>query len=71
MRVSEPKSELIGRFWLSKRPIQAGKNDSWCRTWIDSSRREIRRVSLGTADFREATEALTRWVAERSEEEKI
>lgn len=47
----------LGDFWLSEDP----KSGFWCRTWFDRSKRQTRRVSLGTQDFHEAKEALDEW----------
>lgn len=49
----------IGDYWLSKRP----GSQQWCRTWYDSNSRQTKRHSLGTADIREAREALALWFA--------
>lgn len=49
----------IGDYWLSKRP----GSQQWCRTWYDSNTRQTKRHSLGTADIREAREALALWFA--------
>jgi integrase len=49
----------IGDYWLSKRP---GSNQ-WCRTWYCRDTRQTKRHSLGTADIREAREALAVWFA--------
>lgn len=47
----------LGEFYLSKR----GNSPAWCRTWFDSDTRQTRRISLGTADFEQAKQALTDW----------
>jgi hypothetical protein len=61
---SQPKPGQIGAYWLSKKPGRDGTTDAWCRTWYDSGKRQTCRVSLGTADFHEASLALASWVVE-------
>jgi hypothetical protein len=52
----------IGKYWLSKKPRQDRVDRSWCRTWYDEGKRQTCRVSLGTADFQEASLRLAAWV---------
>ena len=60
----QPKPGQIGNYWLSRKPGRDGANDAWCRTWYDERSRQTRRVSLGTADFQEASIALANWVVD-------
>src|SRR6185295_20020568 len=59
---SAPKPGQIGDYWISKKPGRDGRGDAWCRTWYDHGKRQTRRVSLGTADFHEASLTLANWV---------
>ncbi len=59
-----PRPGQVGSYWLSKKPGRAGASDPWCRTWYDSRARQTCRVSLGTADFQEASLTLASWVVE-------
>ena len=52
----------IGSYWLSKKPGRNGSEEAWCRTWYDLRSRQTSRVSLGTADFHEASLQLAAWV---------
>jgi len=61
---ASPKPGQIGAYWLSKRPGRSGPDDSWYRTWYDAGTRQTRRLSLGTANFHEASLALAQWVIE-------
>jgi integrase len=61
---SKPKPGQIGRYWLSKKPGRDGAADAWCRTWYDERARQTCRVSLGTADFQEASLELANWAVE-------
>ena len=49
-----------GDYWLSKRP----GSDNWHRTWFDARARQTRRVTLGTADFQDASDRLAAWFVE-------
>ncbi len=49
----------IGEYWLSKRR----GSEQWCRTWYDNDARQVRRASLGTADFQEGKLKLWEWFA--------
>lgn len=51
----------IGSYWLTKKSGRSEAEDSWCRTWYDKQARQTRRVSLGTADFHEASMILANW----------
>ncbi len=64
IRSKNPRPGQIGNVWLSKKPDRAGATDTWCRTWYDKRTRQTCRVSLGTADFREASLALATWAVE-------
>ena len=57
-----PKPGQIGNYWLSKKPGRERAPDAWCRTWYDQRTRQTCRISLGTADFQEASLALANWV---------
>jgi hypothetical protein len=57
-----PRPGQIGSYWLSKKPGRERAEDAWCRTWYDLRTRQTRRVSLGAADFREASLRLAAWV---------
>lgn len=57
-----PKPGQIGNYWLSKKPGRERAAGAWCRTWYDKRSRQTCRVSLGTADFQEASLALANWV---------
>ena len=63
-----PKPGQVSHFWLSKKPGRQGAVDAWCRTWYDKRNRQTRRVSLGTADFQEASLTLANWVVENDKE---
>ena len=64
IRSKNPKPGQIGNLWLSKKPDRAGAADAWCRTWYNKRTRQTCRVSLGTADFREASLTLATWAVE-------
>jgi len=53
-----PKPGQIGNYWLSKKSGREGRAHAWYRTWYDKASRQTCRVSLGTADFQEASLAL-------------
>ena len=57
-----PKPGQIGHYWVSKKPGRESATGAWCRTWYDKRRRQTCRISLGTADFQEASLALANWV---------
>ena len=59
-----PKPGQIGNYWLSKKPGRTGRAHAWYRTWYDKTSRQTCRVSLGTADFQEASLTLANWVVE-------
>jgi integrase len=71
MRRKSNKTRLgqFGDYWLSKNPDRNKATDSWCRTWYDPRSQQSRRESLGTADFREASALLAKWVTENDEPE--
>ena len=54
---SDERPFQIGPYYLSQRP----NSPQWCRTYFDADTRQTRRVSLGTADFEAAKEALAAW----------
>lgn len=62
MHKRQPKPGQIGDFWLSKKPGRQGADDAWCRTWYNGKSRQTCHISLGTADFHEASTALADWV---------
>lgn len=64
MQRNQPKLGQIGEYWLSKKPGRTGARDPWCRTWYDPRKRQTCRVSVGTADFQEATHRLAKWVVD-------
>src|SRR3982751_205246 len=59
---SAPKLGQIGQYWISKKSGRESRSDAWCRTWYNAGKRQTCRVSLGTADFHEASLALANWV---------
>jgi len=61
MRKRQPKPGQVGNHWLTKKPGRDGIDDAWCNTWYDGRTRQTRRVSLGTADFQEASLKLANW----------
>ena len=61
-RQSDQHLGQIGSYWLSKKPGRDGAEDAWCRTWYDHRTRQTCRISLGTADFSQATLRLAAWV---------
>ncbi|MFL6689800.1 MAG: site-specific integrase [Alphaproteobacteria bacterium] len=61
-RNSAPKPGQIGEYWISKKSGRDGASGAWCRTWYDARARQTCRVSLGTADFHEASLALANWI---------
>ncbi|HVJ34906.1 MAG TPA: tyrosine-type recombinase/integrase [Terriglobia bacterium] len=62
MRRTEGRIGQIGDYWLSKKPRKDREDNQWCRTWYDPGKRQTCRVSLRTADFREASQRLAAWV---------
>jgi integrase len=62
MRKHEPRPGQIGNQWLSKKPGREGDDHPWCRTYYDDDARQVRRYSLGTADFQKASIDLAEWV---------
>ncbi len=64
VRSRTPKPGQVGNYWLSKRPGRKGPDDAWYRTWYDQRSRQTCRVSIGTADFQEASRTLATWVIE-------
>jgi len=61
-KASAPRLGQIGDYWLSKKPRKDREDDQWCRTWYNQAKRQTCRISLGTADFREASRILAAWV---------
>ncbi len=66
----QPKPGQIGNYWLSRKPGREGANDAWCRTWYNGRSRQTCRVSLGTADFQQASIDLANWVVTNERETK-
>ncbi len=62
--MSETRKRIgeIAGYWLSQRP----RSRMWYATWFDSTTRQTRRLSLGTADFREAQILLAEFVAKNA-----
>jgi hypothetical protein len=69
-RLQKPKPGQVGNYWLSKKPGREGAADAWCQTWYDKRTRQTCRVSLGTADFQEASFQLANWVVTNVGDEK-
>ncbi len=69
-RLRKPKPGQVGNYWLSKKPGRDGPADAWCRTWYDKRTRQTSRVSLGTAEFYEASLLLADWVLTNVGDEK-
>src|ERR1700679_4169329 len=64
VRSRTPKPGQVGNYWRSKRPGRKGPDDAWYRTWYDQRSRQTCRLSIGTADFKEASRTLATWVIE-------
>ena len=62
MREQRERIGEIAGYWLSQRP----RSRMWHATWFDSSSRQTKRVSLGTADLREAQILLAEFVAKKA-----
>ena len=65
----EKREFQVGEYWLGQR----SGSPAWYRCWFDASARQTRKASLGTTDFEQAKQLLTKWFIfnnTKNEEEK-